>query len=775
MKPAGVLGPAARLSKLRAMSAREFLARVQYKCVTTVEREWHRRGKLARPDRLKRALVRELRRPDWQSALLQSRRTSTDRFFVSASERPQIRALFQTRFASAFDDTRLQATRARERRFEFFGQQFHYSGEIDWQADPVSGRRWPATYHAAVPVHGGDVGYGDVKHVWELSRQQYLIDLGKAVFLTGNSDDLGALRALVSSWIRGNPYATGVNWSCALEPAFRGWSWLWAYYLSMNELDDEFHLEWLQSFYDHGRFLHRHLEHFSSPYNHLIGEASTLFALGHCFQEFHEARGWRRVGRAVLEDRLRDQFYEDGGSVEQSTFYHHATVGFYLLAGLIGRRNGDELSPAIWRAIQQGLDFSMHLAQPDGRTPEIGGADDGKPIRMEHLPFWDFRPYQAIGAVLFQRPDFKTFARRFYEDALWLLGTQGLEAFDALPQGPLGPTTVVLTGSGYAVSRSSWSPHADYVCFDVGEQAAGMRTDGVPNSMHGHADCLSIVVSLAGRRVLVDSGLFAYNCGGEWEAHFRETAAHNTARIDGRDQALHLRKMAWSHSYRAVIESWKADDREAWIVGSHDGYARGPNGVTHRRTVWRRPGSYILVHDEFVGAGTHGVEVVFQCAPGGLRFGGEGRAVYDGFAELCWIADGHWASEIRCGGPGPADGWICSSLGVRQPAPRLILRGNFAGGRAALLTIVSDGEGRTITYPVADRKIAVGIRGDGCVDWVAAAGVGASAGLTTDARLAICRMGAGGEIERSMIGGSSLQVDYPVLEAIPQTQRLTRP
>jgi hypothetical protein len=60
--------------------------------------------------------------------------------------------------------------------------------------------------------------------------------------------------------------------------------------------------------------------------------------------------------------------------------------------------------------------------QPDGRTPEIGGADDGKPIRMEHLPFWDFRPYLAIGAVLFERADFKRLAGRFHEDALWLLG-----------------------------------------------------------------------------------------------------------------------------------------------------------------------------------------------------------------------------------------------------------------------------------------------------------------------------------------------------------------
>ena len=41
----------------------------------------------------------------------------------------------------------------------------------------------------------------------------------------------------------------------------------------------------------------------------------------------------------------------------------------------------------------------------------------------------------------------------------------------------------------------------------------------------------------------------------------------------GRDQALHIGKMAWSNSYRAVPEGWHADERHQWAVGSHDGYA----------------------------------------------------------------------------------------------------------------------------------------------------------------------------------------------------------
>ena len=36
---------------------------------------------------------------------------------------------------------------------------------------------------------------------------------------------------------------------------------------------------------------------------------------------------------------------------------------------------------------------------------------------------------------------------------------------------------------------------------------------------------------------LVDAGFHTYNGAEAWERHFRETGAHNTARIDGRDRS----------------------------------------------------------------------------------------------------------------------------------------------------------------------------------------------------------------------------------------------
>ena len=50
---------------------------------------------------------------------------------------------------------------------------------------------------------------------------------------------------------------------------------------------------------------------------------------------------------------------------------------------------------------------------------------------------------------------------------------------------------------------------------------------------HGHADCLSFVLSLGGVQVLVDPGTYCYHSDPKWREYFKGTSAHNTVRVDG--------------------------------------------------------------------------------------------------------------------------------------------------------------------------------------------------------------------------------------------------
>ncbi len=681
-----------RLVKLRAMRAQEVAERVRYRLFLAAERRTVERG--GGTPGLRRMLSPALnRRSDWQEALLARRASTPAVFFAGLRDAAETRQAFVDRFPAEHARSREQAASARRHVIEFFGQTFDYGERIDWHMDPPSGRRWPAKFHATIPT-AGDVGYGDIKFVWEVNRHQFFVDLAKHAFVDDDRESAAELHRLLRDWMAENPYGIGVNWSCALEPAFRVYSWLWSYYfcLAAGFLDDRTHLLWLTGFAEHGRFLHRHLEVFSSPYNHLAGEAAALYMLGVLFPEFAESRRWRARGRSILERTLREQFHDDGASVEQSTFYHHATLAFYLMAALIGRNNGEEFSPDVWQAIERGLEFSMSIAWPDGGVPAIGGGDDGKPIRLEHVPLWDFRPLLAAGAAILGRADFRHAATRFWEDALWLTGVAGLRAFDALRAASPAQLSIVLPSSGYAVLRTAWDRTADFVCVDCGPQAAGLRHDAIPSAAHGHADCLSLIAALGGRRVLVDPGFFCYNGDPEWEVHFRRSAAHNTVVVDGRDQATHVAKMAWSETYNAAIDGFSTKDAAVgWIQAHHDGYTRLPGGVVHKRSVWLRPDGYVLIYDEITSSGAHRATASFQFAPGELETFAA-SALYDGRFELAWACTDRASAAPARGGTSPDAGWIATSLGVRAPAPRLKIEFAFAGGRAALLTVLADRE-----------------------------------------------------------------------------------
>lgn len=752
---------ARRLARLRAMSAREIAVRLRYAAYCRFERHAHRHARLTAPTRVRDALVPRLQRPDWQGRLLASRDERRSDFFAGTREPDRMRALFEGAYRRERDAAIESADRVMRGEIEFFGATFTVHTPVRWNHDPVGGAEWPRRYHRDVPIHGGNRGWGDVKYVWELNRHQFLIDLGRAAFLTGEPRYAARTRELVADWLADNPYATGVNWACALEPAFRTLSWLWTYFLCYDEerRHPEHHLLWLTGFYDHARFLHRHLERYSSPYNHLVGEASALYLLGVLFPEFTEAAAWRARGKAVLEATWPQQFYADGGSREQSTGYHHATLAFYLLPAILARCHHDEFSPGVWGAIERATAFSAALVQPNGRTPAIGGADDGKPLRMEHLPLWDFRPFQSLGAVLFERADFKQAAGRFFEDALWVLGPEGWTRFNSVAPDAAAASSVALPASGYYVLRSGRPDHANYVCIDCGEQAGDVRSDAVPNSVHGHADCLSVIVSMDGRPVLVDAGLYCYNGDPEWEGHFRRTAAHNTARIDGADQALHLGKMAWAHSYVAREELWQAHKEGGAFIGSHDGYTRRGGDTVHRRLVWLRPAGYLVVYDEFECRREHDVELAFQFAPGELRNVRPGLAVFNDDIQFGWTASTDLQVSICEGGPAPDSGWIAPSLGVRLAAPRLALSGRIGPGSGTLTVLASPPSAAQVDrLPVGTdnpQRGMIRVTGLDFVDYIAGRALtrGGMPG-DTDGRVAIWQFRDGQNVEAVQVGGT---------------------
>ncbi len=676
--------PLQRLSKLRGMSAPEIRTRLSHHAYVAWERRRCRTLEVRDPARLTGCVRAELRGGAWRQAML------ARPFLPAGDDREALRSIFLREHGAYVAGILRRADDLLAGRLEVFGETVPFPNPPDWHRDPRSGTRWPMVYQADVSLAAP---FGDPKDTWEINRHQHLIDLARAWWFTHDDRYARRFAELVTHWIASNPFAIGINWAGPLEVAYRALSWLWAHDVLRDWLvgQEDFHLRWLGAMVEHARFLHRHLEWYASPYNHLIGEAATLYVLGHALSEMTESSRWTARGRRALEARWGAQFHADGGSVEQATGYHHATATFLLLAALSGRARGDSLPAGLWGAIERATDFSMRLQQPDGQQPPIGDNDNARPVLVhEHVP-WDFRYLQAAGAVLFERGDFKAAASGFPEEALWLLGSDGSRRYRQLPDVPSWAVSSTLAHAGYTVLRTD---SGDYVTFDHGEQAAGLRHDGVPSAAHGHADALAITAWLSGAPILVDAGFYTYGRDEVWERHFRSTAAHNTVRIGAQDQAVYLGKMTWCHVPRVSLHDVSVGTSGGWASASHDGYSRLARGLVHTRTVWlRRPG-LLGVLDRVGAADGRPIEISWQFPPG-VSTVLEGNTVeVAGRFRLSWQATATCRVELVTGGSPPSGGWVAPALGLLQAAPRLVITAIAEAGSFECLTTLRDLQAR---------------------------------------------------------------------------------
>lgn len=462
-------------------------------------------------------------------------------------------------------------------KWNSLGHRFDLGEGVDWQFDPRSDFRWPRGFYADIPIY--DAGDSvDVKYVWELGRQQYVFALAGGWLLDGRSEFAGHARTIMLSWIAKNPLYEGVHWTSALEVAVRSISWIWS--LAALEQWDGWNADDLASIAaslaEHADYLLHHLSYYSSPYNHLVGEATGLLLIGSVLDDHPEAERWRALGRSVLVEHGPRQFYDDGFSVEQATGYHFFTVGFLSMAIVAARSRNEplhELEPVVQRAFRAGAVFR----QPDGRWPAIGDVDSARSIPVPHEEFWDFNSLCSLGAALFDDPELKT--SQTGTEAYWLLGSDAVAALENMPQ-HAESRNIVLADAGYWIAAEG----NEWCVLDAGPLAGGLHADATPSTAHGHLDVLQVLYCHDNRPVLSDSGMPYYSGDRRWINHFRGTAAHNTIEIDGIAAARDVGHLAWSHvQYETQLSGSSAARCEA------RGRLRFPNGVAIDRYVLMLP------------------------------------------------------------------------------------------------------------------------------------------------------------------------------------------
>ncbi len=586
--------PSGRLATIASMSWDE----VHTRCAQTLTMRWDMmRGRLG-----------AVPAPRFRSAAVSTHSDSTRRFFFDPAEIPALVELLQDRLPDECEVIVERAEKICAGRFDLLGyESLSFGDDIDWHLDPVSGIRAPLRPWYKVPFLDFE-SVGDAKVTWELNRHQHWVILAKAHLLSGERHYVDEIAAQWRHWWDRNPYPMGINWASALEVAFRSMSWLWVRHLLAGSptLSRELTAELDRGLALNGRHLETYLSTYFSPNTHLLGEAVGLFFIGLLLPEVAAGSRWRRRGWQLILEQAERQVLPDGLHFERSAYYHVYALDFFLHARILAARNGLPVPDGLDQSLIRQLDVLHALSLSDGvfrfGDDDGGRVFDGLRNRGEGL----LDPL-ATGAALFASPELKAPEGKLPEEAIWLLGEEGVRRFDEMPP-----------RSGTAPSRAFPQSRLYLMTTREPEQRRVLIVPGAATELgggHAHADLLSVQLALGGKLLLGDSGTFAYVGTEEWRDRFRGTEAHSTMQVGDCGQGLPAGPFSWRSLPETTTDLWVSAERFDLLSAHHDGYSRPGVPLRHSRCVFSLEGGFVLVRDVVDGTGRHRLDLRWQLAP----------------------------------------------------------------------------------------------------------------------------------------------------------------
>ncbi len=254
-------------------------------------------------------------------------------------------------------------------RFRLFGSPITLGPGFQWRRDPLNGRETPAVYFRRVP-YLDFAQAGDHKNVWEPNRHQHWVQLAEAFAHTGDRRCLDEIARQWTGWFAQNPWLGGINWTSALEVAFRAISWTAVDAFAGAGLGADFRAAFLRALHAHGVYLENNLSVYFSPNTHLLGEAVALHLLGALYPSWPRAARWRSLGAAIVDRHLAEKVRADGSYFELSSYYQGYALDFFALHYHL---RGEALPDLVVRMAQ----FLAAIEGAPPVPPRLGDDDGG--------------------------------------------------------------------------------------------------------------------------------------------------------------------------------------------------------------------------------------------------------------------------------------------------------------------------------------------------------------------------------------------------------------
>ena len=481
---------------------------------------------------------------------------------------------------------------------------------LPWNKDFKTNFIWENKFYKDIKVVDLS-NNSDVKVPWELSRFQHFFTLGKAYWLTDDEKYVTEFKSEIEDWIEKNPVEMSVNWTCTMDVGIRAANWIAAYFFfkESKSLGKEFWTMFNKSLYLHGRFIYKNLENKGDlTGNHYLSNIVGLVWLGLYFGSFtvndlkrkNNPEKWLEFGLKELENEMFVQNNSDGTNYEASTSYHRLVTELYLLTTLLCNKNYVYFTKEYMKRLEKMCKFIMNITKPNGLSPIIGDADDGRLLIISSYSNWlrnDFRHLLGIAGEMFNRNDFRYYGENYHEDTLWIY-----QKYIAQIEEPELLTSNAFKDGGYYILRNN----RIYCSIRCGELS--FRGEGV----HSHNDQLSFELNIDGEDFIVDSGSYVYSSDYKMRNLFRSTVMHNTVQITEYEQndfeEKNLFHMKEQTNSKCLIF------QKDMFIGEHYGFL-GKCDVTHKRIVSINENELILTDQLLNKVNNNSAFVALHLAP----------------------------------------------------------------------------------------------------------------------------------------------------------------
>jgi hypothetical protein len=418
----------------------------------------------------------------------------------------------------------------------FFKHRFYLGSTLNWFCDPFNGMRsimgFTTTHWSQINLARSDY---DVKVIWELSRFYWFPRWCQGLAISAQPQLDAKLVKLVNDWCCDNPANAGLNWVCAQEVGIRLINFILGLHILKLTHTDRFIIEFITI---HCKRIIPAMSYAKAQNNnHATSEAAALYMAG-VWLLYHSgskliksnAKLYITVGRRNLNERVSKLILADGTFAQYSITYHRLVLDTISLVIYWQRFYGmSEFNTKFQQQYKLAFNWLYQLVDPISfNAPNLGANDGTLLFKLDLCDYRDFRPcLQLAGYLLYGK---RIFVPGAHDQVLTWLGVDSTTltkldlSFNTMDFKCGGIFKVVLDHEKWLFIR--------YPVFKF---------------RPSQADIFHLDVWIQGRNLLSDTGSYSYHQDDGVYQYLSGTAAHNTVRIDERDQMPRMGKFLFGN------------------------------------------------------------------------------------------------------------------------------------------------------------------------------------------------------------------------------------